>query len=54
MLLNDLWEELKIESPINASIIIMAGVILGGSVGAGIFLAVRGRRRRRFLDGLWD
>ena len=54
MLLNDLWEELKIESPINAAIIIMAGVILGGAVGAGVFFAVRGRRRRRYLDGLWD
>jgi len=54
MLVNELWEELKIESPIGVAIIITAGVILGGSVGIGIFLAVRSRRRRRTLDGLWN
>ncbi|MBQ3064142.1 MAG: ABC transporter substrate-binding protein [Clostridia bacterium] len=54
MLINDLWEELKIESPINASIFVIAGVILGGSLGLGIFFAVRSRRRKKMLVGLWD
>ncbi len=54
MLLNSLWEDLKIESPINTSIIVMAGVILGTCVGAGIFFAVRGRRRRRIVATLWQ
>ena len=53
MLLNSLWEDLKIESPINTSIIVMAGVILGGCVGAGIFFAVRSRKRRRIVADLW-
>lgn len=54
MLLNSLWEDLKIESPINTSIIVMAGVILGGGVFAGVFFTVRGRKRRRIVATLWD
>lgn len=54
MQLNSLWEELKIESPINTSIIMMAGVILGAGVGAGVFFAVRGRKRRRIVATLWN
>ncbi|MBQ9803191.1 MAG: spermidine/putrescine ABC transporter substrate-binding protein [Clostridia bacterium] len=53
MQLNSLWEELKIESPINTSIIVMAGVILGAGAGAGVFFAVRGRKRRRIVATLW-
>ena len=53
MLLNSLWEDLKIESPINTSIIVMAGAVLGGCVGAGVFFAVRSRKRRRIVADLW-
>ncbi len=54
MLLNNLWEDLKIESPINTSIIVMAGVILGGCVGTGTFFAVRARKRKKRLATLWQ
>ncbi|MBE6604808.1 MAG: spermidine/putrescine ABC transporter substrate-binding protein [Ruminococcaceae bacterium] len=54
MLLNSLWEDLKIESPINTAIIVMAGAVLGGCVGAGVFFAVRARKRRRIVSGLWQ
>ena len=54
MMVNSLWEELKIESPINTSIIVMAGVILCGSAGAGVALTVRSRRRRRIVADLWN
>ena len=54
MLLNDLWEELKIESSINGAIMVMAGVILCGLVGCGIFFAVRRRRRRKYVATLWN
>lgn len=54
MLLNSLWEELKIESPIGTAIIVIAGVILGASVALGIFFAVRSRRRKRLLASLWS
>ena len=54
MLLNSLWEELKIESPIGTAIIVMAGVILGASLALGIFFAVRSRRRKRLLASLWS
>lgn len=53
MMVNELWEELKIESPINTSIFVMAGVIVGGSVAAGLYLGLRRRRRRRIAAGLW-
>jgi len=53
MMLNSLWEELKIESPINTSIIVMAGVILGTSVGAGVYFVVRARKRRKIVATLW-
>lgn len=54
MLLNDLWEELKIESSINGVIMVMAGLIVTGLVGCGVFFAVRRRRRRRYVATLWD
>ncbi len=53
MLLNDLWEDLKIESSVSVSIVVLAGVIVGGCVAAGIFFGVRGRRRRRYVNELW-
>ena len=54
MLLNSLWEDLKIESPINTAIIVMAGAVLGGCVGVGVFFAVRARKRRRIVSTLWQ
>lgn len=54
MLINELWEDLKIESSINVSIIVMAAVIAGGAVAAGIFFYVRRYRRKRYIDGLWQ
>jgi len=54
MLLNDLWEDLKIESSVSTSIIVMASVIVCGGAAAGVFFYVRNRRRRRFVDGLWN
>lgn len=53
LLLNELWEELKIESSVSAAIIVLAGAIVVGCVGAGTFFAVRGRRRRRYITELW-
>ncbi|MBQ3483443.1 MAG: ABC transporter substrate-binding protein [Clostridia bacterium] len=54
MLVNDLWEELKIESSINGTIMVMAGLIVGGLVGCGVFFTVRRRRRRKYVASLWD
>ena len=54
LLLNELWEELKIESSVSAAIIVLAGAIVVGCVGAGIFFAVRGRKRKRYINGLWN
>ena len=36
------------------SAIVMAGVILGGCVGTGIYFAVRARKRKRRLVTLWE
>jgi len=33
---------------------VMAGAVLGGCVGAGVFFAVRARKRRRIVSGLWQ
>ena len=54
LLLNELWEELKIESSVSAAIIVLAGAIVVGCVGAGIFFAVRGRKRKRYVNDLWN
>ena len=54
MMVNSLWEDLKIESPINTSIIVMAGAILCGCVGGGIYLTVRSRKRRKTVLNLWS
>ena len=54
MLLNELWEDLKIESSVSTSIVVMASLIVCGGVGVGVFFYVRNRRRRRFVDGLWN
>jgi len=52
-MVNDLWEELKIESSINTVIIVMAGVIVGAGLVAVAYFAVRTYRRRRFVARLW-
>ncbi len=54
MMLNSLWEELKIESPINVSIIVMAGAVLAAVVGGGVYFTVRGRARRKRMARLWE
>lgn len=54
LMLNTLWEELKIESPINVSIIVMAAAILVAVVTLGIYFAVRGKARRKRMARLWE
>jgi len=54
MMLSHLWEDLKIESPINTSIIVMAGVIAGGLCTAFVFFAIRRYRRKKLLVRLWQ
>ncbi|MBE6702352.1 MAG: spermidine/putrescine ABC transporter substrate-binding protein [Ruminococcaceae bacterium] len=54
VLLNNLWEELKIESSIGSAIMIIACVIAGAAIGLGIFFFVRRRRRKRYTDTLWE
>ena len=53
MLLNELWEDLKIESTIGAAIIVMALTIVAGLVALAVFFYVRRRRRRRIIADLW-
>ena len=50
VLLNDLWEELKIESSIGSGIYICCGVILGTLTVLGIWSAVKKRRRAKYYD----
>ena len=54
VLLNSLWEELKIESSIGVSIIVIACVIVAGLIALGVFLYVQKRKRRRYVSTLWD
>ncbi len=54
VLLNSLWEELKIESSIGVSIIVIACIIVAGLVALGVFLYVQKRKRRRYVSTLWD
>ncbi|MBQ9098825.1 MAG: spermidine/putrescine ABC transporter substrate-binding protein [Clostridia bacterium] len=54
MLLNELWEDLKIESSINVAIIVMALVIVFACIAMGVLLYVQKRRRRRYITTLWD
>ena len=53
MLLNELWEDLKIESSINGAIIVIACTILGGCAAAGVYFYLRRRKRKRYVDSLW-
>jgi spermidine/putrescine transport system substrate-binding protein len=52
-LVNSLWEDLKIESSISTSIIVLASAILAALIGTGVFFFVRSRKRRRALASLW-
>ncbi len=52
-MINELWEDLKIESTIGGTIIAAALVIVGASAGTGIFLAFRRRKRRKIISDLW-
>lgn len=54
VMLNTLWEELKIESSIGGAIIVMACLIVGGLVAMGVFFYVKKRKRRRYVTTLWD
>ena len=44
-MMNDLWEELKVESSISTTIYVLCGIILGTLAGFLIFFAVRKRKR---------
>ena len=54
VLLNELWEDLKIQSSVGSSIMVIACVITGAAVGLGIFYYVRRRKRKRYTDTLWE
>ena len=54
MLLNSLWEELKIESPISTVIIVMTCVILAVGAFLGSSWAIRRYRQRRIREALWN
>lgn len=53
-LINDLWEELKIESPISASVIVIAVTVLAALAAFLIYGAVQRRRRRKIVKNLWN
>lgn len=53
-LINDLWEELKIESPISVSIIVIAVAVVAALAAFLIFGAVQRRQRRRIVKNLWN
>ena len=50
MLMNELWEELKIESTIGTGIYIICAVIVLGVAAWGIFLFVRKKIRASYYD----
>ena len=50
LLMNSLWEELKIESNIGTSIYVICAVIAVGLSAWGIFLFVRKRIRASYYD----
>ncbi len=51
---NELWEELKIESPISTSIIVLAAAIVAALVAFLVFFALRKRRRKKLVRELWN
>lgn len=50
VLLNDLWEELKIESSIGTGIYVCCGVILGTLILLAVMQAIKKRRRAKYYD----
>ncbi len=52
-MVNELWEELKIESTIGGTIIATALIIIGVSAGFGVFFAIRRKKRRKIVRNLW-
>ena len=53
-MLNDYWEELKVESDVNVDIIVLAAVILAALAALAIFFIVRRRSRAKFSADLWS
>lgn len=53
-MLNDYWEELKVESDVSVGIIVLAALVLAVCIGLAVFFAVRARRRKKWRDTLWD
>ena len=50
VLLNNLWEELKIESSIGTGIYVCCGVILGTLILLAVTQAIKKRRRAKYYD----
>ena len=50
VLLNDLWEELKIESSIGTGIYVFCGIIVGSLILLGVTTAVKKRKRAKYYD----
>jgi spermidine/putrescine transport system substrate-binding protein len=50
ILLNDLWEELKIESSIGTGIYVCCGIIIGSLILLGVSAAVTKRKRAKYYD----
>ncbi len=50
MLLNSLWEELKIESSVGGSIYIICGVLVAGIAVVAVFAVLRKKKRERYYD----
>ena len=54
VLLNNLWEKLKLQSSIGSSIMVIACTIAGTATAVGVFFYVRRKKRQRFVNTLWD
>ena len=50
ILLNDLWEELKIESSIGTGIYVFCGIIVGSLTLLGVTAAIKKRKRAKYYD----
>lgn len=50
ILLNDLWEELKIESSIGTGIYVFCGIIVGSLTLLGVTTAIKKRKRAKYYD----
>ena len=54
LLLNNLWEELKSDITVSGGIYAICGVIIGTLAILGVYVYVKKRRRRRYVEHLWD